>query len=133
MIFCQAKRQQEFLKFDQKKAKLAALLPLWPNVKRKIKYQERYDKENERLKVHSITYVYLSNVRCQVEAVSNSKMKERHMHTLNVTWIACLTSDESGGGARGGLGGYNPLSEPASPPSEGETRFFRRFLAFIVP
>ena len=37
------------------------------------------------------------------------------------------------GGARGELGVYSPLSEHASPPSEGEKRFFRRFLAFIVP
>ena len=37
------------------------------------------------------------------------------------------------GGARGWLGRYSPPSEHASPPSEGETRFFRRFLAFIVP
>ena len=37
------------------------------------------------------------------------------------------------GGARGGLGGYSPPSEHAIPPSEGEKRFFRRFLAFIVP
>ena len=28
------------------------------------------------------------------------------------------------GGARGGLGGYSPPSEHASPPSEGEKRFF---------
>ena len=37
------------------------------------------------------------------------------------------------GGAGGGLGGYSPPWEHASPPSEGEKRFFRRFLAFTVP
>ena len=37
------------------------------------------------------------------------------------------------GGARGGLGAIAPPLEHASPPSEGEKRFFRRFLAFIVP
>ena len=37
------------------------------------------------------------------------------------------------GSARGGLGGYSPPSEHANPPSEGENRFFWRFLAFIVP
>ena len=36
-------------------------------------------------------------------------------------------------GTRGGLGGYSPSSGHASPPSEGENGFFRRFLAFIVP
>ena len=40
---------------------------------------------------------------------------------------------ETRGGARGGLGGYSPLSEHASPPSESEKRFCQRFLAFIVP
>ena len=29
--------------------------------------------------------------------------------------------------------GYSPPSEHASPPSEGEKQFFRRFLAFIAP
>ena len=33
---------------------------------------------------------------------------------------------------RGGLGGYSPPSEHASPPSEGE-RDFSEILAFIVP
>ena len=48
--------------------------------------------------------------------------------------ICCLCCELGGrGGARGGLGGSSPPSEHASPPSEGETRFFRRFLAFIVP
>ena len=36
-------------------------------------------------------------------------------------------------GAKGGLEGYSPPSEHSSPPSKGEKRFFRRFLAFIVP
>ena len=39
----------------------------------------------------------------------------------------------SPGVAPGGLGGYGSPLEHASPPSEGETRLFRRFLAFIVP
>ena len=30
-------------------------------------------------------------------------------------------------------GGYSPLSEHASPPSEGEKLFCRRFLAFKIP
>ena len=30
-------------------------------------------------------------------------------------------------------GGYSPLSEHASPPSEGEKLFCRRFLAFTIP
>ena len=33
-------------------------------------------------------------------------------------------NDTSEGGARGGLTGYNPLSEHANPPSEGEKLFF---------
>ena len=37
------------------------------------------------------------------------------------------------GSTRGGLGAIAPYSEHASPPSKGEKRFFRRFLAFIVP
>ena len=38
------------------------------------------------------------------------------------------------GGARGGLeGAIAPLSEYASPPSEGEKLFCRRFLTFAIP
>ena len=36
-------------------------------------------------------------------------------------------------GTRGALGGYSPPLGHASPPSEGENGYFRRFLAFIVP
>ena len=36
------------------------------------------------------------------------------------------------GGTRGGMGAIAPSSGHASPPLEGEKRFVRRFLAFIV-
>ena len=56
----------------------------------------------------------------------------RPLCPLIVDQISWMLLDARGG-ARGGLGGYSPPSEHASPPSEGEKRFCRRFLAFIVP
>ena len=48
----------------------------------------------------------------------------------------CLTNiDRYSQGWRQGRtrGGYSPLSEHASPPSEGGKLFCRRFLAFTIP
>ena len=56
-----------------------------------------------------------------------------NMPLLEVPILGYEGVDTNSGGARGGLGGYSPSSEHASPPSDGEKRFFRRFLAFMVP
>ena len=48
--------------------------------------------------------------------------------------ISCSWGLEVRGGARGGLeGAIAPLSEHASPLSEGEKLVCRRFLAFTIP
>ena len=44
-----------------------------------------------------------------------------------------MGSTRSRCGARGGLGGYSPPTEHASPRLKVKSDFFRRFLAFIVP
>ena len=77
----------------------------------------------------------------KVKAEEDRKEWEIIGMDLQYSWLLCpLTVDQiswilldARGGARGGLGGYSPPSEHASPPSEGEKRFCRRFLAFLVP
>ena len=58
----------------------------------------------------------------------NSKNKifvTSHFSTLYLLFLFTRVSGR--GGARGGLGGYSPPSEHASPPSEGEMHFLEIF------
>ena len=57
----------------------------WPYAKKKklkLTRIERFEKEKEKLKLHTITYIFLSDIRCQVEAVIKFQIEEMYVHTL---------------------------------------------------
>ena len=72
---------------------------------------------------------YMTSFACQrVKQKVSGAISSREnwpVRVIAMLWIL-VSQHVDRGGARGGLGGYSPLSEV-------EKRFFRRFLAFIVP
>ena len=69
---------------------------------------------------------WTTTVNFDREDYCSLRMKTNSLVILMKTLGQSLFKEAQGrGGASGGLGGYSPTSED-------ETRFFRRFLAFIV-